>query len=67
MVELVKRRKENGFSCKDMADKLHISKTFYWQIENCKRRLSYDMAVKIATILGTTPDILFLNEYKNKA
>lgn len=67
MVELKRKRKEKGFSCREMAEKLNISKTFYWQIENDKRRLSYDMAVKIAGILKTTPDKLFLAEYKNKA
>ena len=55
-------RKKNKFTCEYMADHLNISKPFYWQLENDKRRLNYDMAVKIAHIFKTTPDFLFLDE-----
>lgn len=48
---------------KDMAEKLGISKPFYCQIENGSRRLSYDMAVRIAEIFGKKPDKLFYNDY----
>ena len=47
-----------------MADTLKISKSFYWQIENDKRRLTYDMAVKIANIFKTTPDEIFYKDFK---
>lgn len=47
-----------------MAKILKISKTFYWQIENRKRRLSYDMAIKIASIFKMTPDKLFYDDMK---
>lgn len=66
MIELKNRRKKKNLTCKDMAEKLKISKPFYWQLENCKRRLSYQMAVRIADILGTKPDKLFYEEFKNK-
>lgn len=66
MVELKNRRKKKKYTCKDMAEKLNVSKPFYWQIENRKRRLSYEMAVKIADILGTKPDRIFYDEFKNK-
>lgn len=49
-------------SYKAMADMLGISKTYYWQLENDKRRMSYEMAVKIASLFHTTPDELFLQE-----
>lgn len=55
-----------NYSFKDMANLLNISKTYYWQLENKKRRISYDMAVKIASIFKLKPDDLFYNEYKNK-
>lgn len=48
---------------KDMAEKLGISKPFYCQIENGSRRLSYDMAVRIAEIFGKKPDKLFYDDY----
>lgn len=66
MEELKNFRKKKNLTCKDMAEKLNVSKPFYWQIENCKRRLSYEMAVRIATILGTKPDKLFYEAFKNK-
>ena len=47
-----------------MADKLNISKCFYWQIENRDRNLTYKMAFKIAKILNTKPDKIFLDEIK---
>jgi len=67
MIELKNRRKKKNLTCKDMAEKLNVSKPFYWQLENRKRRLSYEMAIKIADILGTKPDKLFYEEFKNKA
>lgn len=66
MNELKNRRKSKNYTCRDMAEKLNVSKPFYWQLENRKRRLSYEMAVKIADILKTKPDKLFYEEFKNK-
>lgn len=53
----------NGLTCQAMADALRISKSYYWQIENNSRKLSYEMAVKIASIFKTTPDKIFYEEY----
>lgn len=66
MKKLKKLRKEKKLTHQMMANALNISKPFYWQLENEKRRLSYDMAVKIADILNTTPDNIFYKEFKNK-
>lgn len=66
MKKLKKLRKEKNLTHQMMANALNISKPFYWQLENEKRRLSYDMAVKIADILNTTPDNIFYKEFKNK-
>ena len=38
--------------------------SFYWQIENDKRRLTYDMAMKIANFFKTTPDEIFYEDFK---
>jgi len=56
-------RMKVGFSDSDMAKMLGISKTFYWQIENSKRKLKYPMAIKIAEIFGLKPDDLFYNDF----
>lgn len=66
MDNLKKIRKNNKLTHQDMAEKLKISKAFYWQIENGKRRLSYLMAVKIAKIFNKKPDEIFYEEHKNK-
>ena len=50
MRELKRRRLEGKYTCKHMAELLGISKPYYWQIENGKRRLSYAMAIKISNI-----------------
>lgn len=59
MDKLKKIRKKSGLTIYDMADKLGITASFYSQIENKKRRLFYDMAIKIAEIFKTKPDNLF--------
>lgn len=67
MKKLKELRKAKNLTHQMMANSLNISKPFYWQIENNKRRLSYDMAVKIADILNTKPDEIFYQEFKNKS
>ena len=66
MSKLAELRKKNGMSLQNMADKLNISKTFYWQLEHGQRRLSYDRAFKIAQIFGLKPDDIFYDEFKLK-
>lgn len=64
MSKLKETRNKHKLTHQTMADTLKISKAFYWQIENNKRRLSYDMAIKIANIFKMRPDELFYDEYK---
>lgn len=59
-------RKKKRYTTQDMADKLGISKPFYSQIENQMRRLSYNMAVKIAAVFGKKPDQIFFEEHQEK-
>lgn len=66
MNELKEKRISAGYSCRKMAMKLNISKTFYWQIENNQRRMSYEMAVKIAKVFNMKPDDLFYNYFIGK-
>lgn len=46
----------------EIADNIGVSKPYYWQIENGKRGLSYELAVKIAAVFKTNPDSIFLND-----
>lgn len=64
MSKLKKVRHENKYSCKYMANILNISKTYYWQLENGTRRITYDMAIKIAKFFNMTPDQLFYEDTK---
>lgn len=59
-------RIQNGYTTKDMSNKLGISKPFYSQLENQNRRLSYDMAAKISQIFDMKPDQIFYQDYKNQ-
>ena len=52
-------RIKKKYSYQDMAEKLEISKCFYWQLEHKKRRLYYDMAIKIASVFNLKPDDIF--------
>lgn len=61
--KLKEKRIQKKYTNKMMAEKLGISKTFYYQIETGSRKLSYDMAIKIADIFGVKPDTLFYNDY----
>lgn len=65
MEKLKKYRLEAKLTNQMMADTLNISKPYYWQIEHDQKRLSYEMAVKIAKIFSLKPDDLFYDEYKN--
>ncbi len=62
MEKLKEVRKERGISIYEMAEKLGITASFYSQIENKKRRLFYDTAIKIADIFNMKPDELFYTE-----
>ena len=66
MSKLSEIRKENNFSCQYMANQLKISKPFYWQLEHKQRKLSYEMALKIAKIFGLKPDDIFYEEFEKK-
>lgn len=59
MEKLKQIRKQNKYTIYDMAKLLKITPSFYSQIENKKRRLFYDTAVKISTIFNMKPDELF--------
>lgn len=54
-------RKENNLTIYQMAYKLGISPSYYSQIENKKRRLYYEVAIKISAIFNKKPDDIFLD------
>lgn len=64
--KLKKLRRELGYTMEDMSILIGISKTYYCQIEHKTRRLNYVLAHRIASVLNTTPDVLFLEETKQE-
>lgn len=66
MNKLKELRKSKGYTLQQMGDMLNISKIYYWQLENNKRRLYYEMAVKIAQIFNKKPDSIFYEELSKK-
>lgn len=61
--KLKELRHKKKLTTKQMAELLGISKPFYCQLENRTRRLSYTMAIKIASIFKMKPDSIFYNDY----
>ena len=59
ITKLKELRESHNLSYQDMADKLKISKCYYWQLENGSRRLYYFMAREIADIFKLKPDDIF--------
>lgn len=64
--KLKETRLKNHYTSKEMAERLNISAPFYSQLENGKRKLTYDMAIQIAGIFNLKPDKLFYEEHVNR-
>ncbi|QAS52840.1 helix-turn-helix transcriptional regulator [Halobacillus litoralis] len=54
-------RTNEKMTYQQVADQVKISKEYYWMIENGKRRLTYELAVKIAKVFKSSPDYIFLD------
>ena len=65
MNKLKELRKLHNYTVKQMAKMLDISPTYYWQIENGKRNLYYEMAIKIANVFNLKPDDIFYKKNKS--
>lgn len=52
-------RLQNEMTLEEVAKKLDITTTYYWLLENGKRKISYEMAVNISRIFNKTPDEIF--------
>lgn len=65
-IKLCERRIELGYTHKQMAEFLKISKSYYCQLENGNRTLSYKIAYDISKILNVKPDDLFYDTESKK-
>ena len=61
--ELRRLRKSHNYSCTDMGRMLGMSRIYYWQLENRKRKLSYAMAVRVAGVFSLKPDKVFYEDF----
>lgn len=61
LMKLKEMRINSGFTYQHVANEVGISKEYYWMIENGKRRLTYENAVKIAKVFKSSPDYIFLD------
>lgn len=57
--------KEHGITLTELGRRIGKSKQYMSELARGNIRLTYDMAVKIAEALNTTPDDLFLPEQSN--
>ena len=55
-------RYKNNLTLQEVADRVGISKAFYCQLENGKRRMLYETAVSIASVFNVKPDYLFYDD-----
>ncbi len=55
-------RLAEGLTGGDIAKRVGICKSFYHQIENGQKRLSYEMAIKLALIFKKKPDEVFYDD-----
>lgn len=61
-VKLKENRINKNLTIYDMGSILNITPVYYYLLENEKRTLYYDMAIKIADIFNMKPDNLFYTE-----
>ena len=61
---LKKLRKDKKITIKELANILDITPSYYWQLENSKKRLFYEMAIKISDIFNMKPDEIFYTKYQ---
>lgn len=57
--KLKELRKQYNYTVVEMANKVGISPAHYCLIENKKRNMYYNMAIKIAKVFNLKPDELF--------
>lgn len=64
--KLKELRLKKGFTVMEMGKKLNISPAYYSQLENGRRKLSYEQAYDIAKLFRKKPDQIFLDEHKKE-
>ncbi len=55
-------REKNNYSLKVMSEATGLCRSYYWQIENGQRGLTYENAKKIAKVFNLRPDDIFFDD-----
>lgn len=63
---LLKICKKKGITLCELGNRINKSKQYMSELGNGNIRLTYEMAIKIADVLDTTPDTLFLTVFSNR-
>ncbi|MEG0364748.1 MAG: helix-turn-helix transcriptional regulator [Erysipelotrichales bacterium] len=58
------KRKNCGVTLSMLAEEIGVSKSYISHIEKGNRRLSYDLAYKLANYFNMSPDELFLEDHQ---
>jgi len=61
--KLKKIRKEKNLTIKKISEKIGITESYYWKLENGKRKMYYDLAIKISGVFNKKPDDLFFKDF----
>jgi len=64
--KLEQLRLQKNMTYSYVAKHLKVSRVYYWQIENKKRKLYYETARKIAALFNSKPDEIFYDDYQEK-
>lgn len=62
MSRLRELRIASGYTGVEIAKRVGISKSYYFQIEYGQKRLYYDLAIRIAKIFNKKPDAVFYDD-----
>lgn len=57
-------RKRKGYTFAELSKKVGITAQYLSELERGKKTLSYKLAFIISNVLETTPDELFLDDFK---
>lgn len=62
--KLKELRIKKGYTVNEMGKLLKMSPSYYSQLENRRRNLSYEQAYKIARVFKKRPDQIFFEEHE---
>lgn len=64
LYKLIQMRKEKSKTHKEVAKYAGVCPSMYYYLENGQKKLSYDVAAKLADFYEMTPDELFFEDFK---